>query len=101
MGAPALEAAWVIVAFNKGREMGRNKDKHGGEVDGGIVRRDFLNGALLGVGASLLGAPAPAQEAASRTRGGADAWTGYGGVGEYGNANGNTWPVMTSAHRIR
>ena len=28
-------------------------------------------------------------------------WTGYGGVGEYSNSNGNTYEVMTAAHKIR
>lgn len=56
-----------------------------------IIRRDFLNGTLLGLGSTLLRAAAPA----------ADVWTGYGGVGDYANSNGNTWPVMTAAHKLR
>jgi len=30
-----------------------------------------------------------------------DNFTGYGGVGDYANANGNTWSVIQSAHRVR
>ena len=26
-------------------------------------------------------------------------WNGYGGVGEYSNSNGNTYEVMTEAHK--
>ncbi len=28
-------------------------------------------------------------------------WTGYGGVGDYANSNGNVWEVMVAGHRIR
>src|SRR5215211_6965203 len=31
----------------------------------------------------------------------ADAWTGYGGVGEYARSNGNTYDVMSVAHAMR
>jgi spermidine dehydrogenase len=82
------------------------KDPH--RFAGNITRRDFLNTTLLGAGAALLTAKAPAelfaqsraQKAASSPPSG-DAWTGYGGVGDYSRANGDTWPVMNSAHRIR
>ena len=30
-----------------------------------------------------------------------DDWTGYGGIGDYSNSNGNTMPVMDAGHRIR
>lgn len=30
-----------------------------------------------------------------------DAFTGYGGVGEYSNSNGNTWGVLQAGHAIR
>lgn len=51
------------------------------------------------MGASLLTRPAPAKQAAHDRA--LDTWTGYGGIGEYADSNGNTWPVMTSAHKIR
>lgn len=74
-----------------------------------ITRKDFLNATLLGVGGALLHANAPAAilagHAAGRdTPGGpaaADAWTGFGGVGDYASSNGNTYPVLTAAHKIR
>jgi spermidine dehydrogenase len=59
-----------------------------------VTRRDFINGALAGSGSALLTSPAPAQNRNP-------AWTGYGGVGDYRDANGNTWDVVTSAHQIR
>lgn len=71
-----------------------------------ITRKDFLNTALIGAGAALLGAPSPAaalvrmgadREGAPRT----DAWTGPGGVGDYATSNGNTKAVMDAAHGIR
>jgi hypothetical protein len=31
----------------------------------------------------------------------ADTFTGYGGVGDYARANGNTWSVVQAAHRLR
>ena len=32
---------------------------------------------------------------------GKDNWTGYGGIGDYAQSNGNTYEVMTSGHQIR
>jgi len=61
-----------------------------------ITRRDFVNGVLVGTGASLLGMPAPL-----RAQGLTDAWTGYGGVGDYAGSNGNTAAVVNAAHGIR
>jgi spermidine dehydrogenase len=61
-----------------------------------ITRRDFVNGVLVGTGASLLGMPAPL-----RAQGLAEAWTGYGGIGDYADSNGNTAPVVNAAHGIR
>lgn len=58
-----------------------------------MLRRDFLNGVLLGAGASLLRQAAPAQ-----TR---DTFTGYGGVGDYASANGDPWPVIEVGHKLR
>ncbi|MGE3342547.1 MAG: NAD(P)-binding protein [Vicinamibacterales bacterium] len=71
-------------------------------LDTRITRKDFLNTTLLGVGGLLLGSAAPAwarridQQAATP-----DTWSGPGGVGDYAQANGNTWPVMEAAHRVR
>ncbi|MGE0441157.1 MAG: NAD(P)-binding protein [Gemmatimonadales bacterium] len=74
--------------------------------DAGITRADFLNAALLGTGASLLGMRPPAsrdgataEPVAPAARG--DDWTGYGGVGDYARANGNTRAVLDAAHRLR
>ena len=64
-------------------------------LDMPITRRDIINGVLVGTGGLLLGASAPAPSAAK------DAFTGYGGVGDYARANGNTWPVVQAAHRLR
>jgi len=57
-----------------------------------ISRRDFLNGSLVAAGSAL------ARPAGSAV---ADTFTGYGGVGDYAQANGNTWPVVQAAHRLR
>jgi spermidine dehydrogenase len=61
-----------------------------------IGRRDFLNGALAGAGVAAFGAVSSAVARAAR-----DDFTGYGGVGDYAQANGNTWPVVEAAHRLR
>lgn len=61
-----------------------------------ITRRDFLGGTLLASGAALLQSLTPAQLLAAQ-----EDWTGYGGVGEYANSNGNTWDVMTAGHQMR
>ena len=61
-------------------------------LDAPISRRDFLNGTLAAAGGALA---LPAGSAA------ADTFTGYGGVGDYARANGNTWPVVQAAHRLR
>jgi spermidine dehydrogenase len=89
--------------------MGKNKnedEKLGMGV--AMTRRDFLNSALLGSGTALLGAACPAQALARGPgQGGqaggdaAKAFDGYGGVGDYANANGNTFAVVQSAHKIR
>ena len=60
-------------------------------LDAPISRRDFLNGSLAAGGA--LAVPAGSADA--------DTFTGYGGVGDYARANGNTWPVVQAAHRLR
>lgn len=73
-----------------------------------ITRRDFLNGTLLGTGASLLGAVAPGLSMASPSKISSNSyqllgpeWTGPGGVGDYRHSNGNTHQVVNDAHSIR
>ena len=59
-----------------------------------ISRRDFLNGALLAGAGLLLHGKAP-------TISPADAFNGYGGVGDYRHSNGNTWDVLSAGHGMR
>ncbi|HEY7391437.1 MAG TPA: NAD(P)-binding protein [Bryobacteraceae bacterium] len=66
-----------------------------------ITRRDFLNAALVGSGALLLEPLSPADWLNQNTPGPSDEWTGYGGVGDYANSNGNTQAVLEAGHRIR
>jgi spermidine dehydrogenase len=68
-----------------------------------ITRRDFLNGALAGSGALLLTSASPLQMLArsAATTPAKDDWTGYGGVGDYANSNGNTAAVFEAGHQIR
>jgi len=68
-----------------------------------ITRRDFLNTSLLASGAALLNPVSPAQLLARATSEPAanDDWTGYGGVGDYANSNGNTTAVLEAGHQIR
>jgi spermidine dehydrogenase len=68
-------------------------------LDARITRRDFVNGMLVGAGAAALGAAS--SDGAGSLAGGEDTFTGYGGVGDYARANGNTWPVVQAAHRLR
>jgi spermidine dehydrogenase len=65
-------------------------------MDESITRRDFLGSVLLASGAVLLDSASPAELAAA-----ADSFTGFGGVGEYSNSNGNTLEVMQAGHAIR
>jgi len=59
-----------------------------------ISRRDFVNGTLVaGAGLLLHGLPNAVPPE--------DPWTGYGGVGDYALANGNTRDVMSVAHFMR
>lgn len=77
------------------RELGMSRD---------ITRRDFIGAASLGAGAALLGARAPASAGVMRNApAGAPwhPWTGFGGVGNYANSNGNTWEVVNAGHGIR
>ncbi len=68
------------------------------DLDPRISRRDFMNGALMGAGASLL---CPASQAWAQRADGAGAWNGPGGVGDYAGSNGNTYGVMNTGHGIR
>ena len=87
--------------------MRRNEtDSHAEKVlglDREITRRDFVNGSLLAAGAALLNPVSPAQLLAGRAedKGASDDWTGYGGVGDYANSNGNTAAVLEAGHQIR
>jgi spermidine dehydrogenase len=92
-------------------------------MDERITRRDFLNSSLLASGGLLLASTSPKQLLAARTNRAAksgarpsantngaspdvasphqDDWTGYGGVGDYANSNGNTAAVLEAGHQIR
>ena len=59
-----------------------------------ISRRDFLNGALLAGAGLYLNGRAPVISPA-------DAFNGYGGVGDYRHSNGNTWEVLSAGHAMR
>jgi len=59
-----------------------------------ISRRDFLNGALLAGAGLLLQGKAP-------TISPADAFDGYGGIGDYRHSNGNTWDILSAGHALR
>jgi len=62
-----------------------------------ITRRDFLDATLLATGGALLGGLAPVDALAARNA----AFDGYGGVGDYADANGNTYEVLTEGHKVR
>ncbi len=68
-------------------------------MDRSITRRDFLNSTLLASGSLLLSPISPSQLLAAGTPD--DGWTGYGGVGDYANSNGNTRAVLEAGHQIR
>ena len=68
-------------------------------LDARITRRDFVNGVLVGAGAAAL--RVPSSSLAGTLADAEDTFTGYGGVGDYARANGNTWPVVQAAHRLR
>jgi len=63
-----------------------------------ISRRDFINSTLAASAGLWLGGRAPNQMDDASA---ADAWTGYGGIGEYARSNGNTYEVMSVAHAMR
>ena len=70
-----------------------------------ITRRDFLGTAMLGSGAALLWQAAPQAmgnpEPTLDLSPSGSPWTGYGGVGDYAWANGDTMEVWEAAHEIR
>jgi spermidine dehydrogenase len=66
-------------------------------MDQRITRRDFLDTALVGSAALLMQGLAPAHELDPA----AAAFDGYSGVGDYADANGNTWAVIQEGHRLR
>src|SRR6266550_4689383 len=59
-----------------------------------ISRRDFVNGVLLTGAGLLLHGKAPAISPA-------EAFQGYGGIGEYAHSNGNIWEVLSAGHAMR
>src|ERR1700741_1978644 len=61
-----------------------------------ITRRDFIGSTLIGSGAMLLGAPAPAS-----AQGLTSEWNGYPGIGDYARSNGNVASVVNAAHGVR
>lgn len=76
--------------------------KQGTILSTDISRRDFVNGTLVGVGATLLTAAAPGCSAKPKpVAATSDLWTGYGGVGDYASSNGNVASVREAAHLIR
>jgi spermidine dehydrogenase len=88
------------------KEMSSNKSSQSDRVlglDQDITRRDFLNSTLLASGGILLHSISPATMLAQKAAQNApvDDWTGYGGVGDYANSNGNTTAVFEAGHRIR
>ena len=67
-----------------------------------ISRRDFINGTLVGFGVALLSSSLPAIAKSEKIVGlFNDPWTGFGGVGDYANSNGNIASVREAAHLIR
>jgi len=72
-------------------------------MEQGITRRDFLNATVLASGGLLLNPCSPTDLLAAQTdeSGGADDYTGYGGIGDYAKSNGNTRAVMEAGHEIR
>lgn len=61
-----------------------------------ITRRDFIGASLIGSGAVLLGAAAPAAAQNLTSQ-----WNGYAGVGDYARSNGNIASVVNAAHGVR
>ncbi len=90
------------------------KKKKGASTSPEITRRDFVGGTLIGSGAALLLARAPAllaqtspaeayklqlgQSMPLPLTGLDESWTGPGGVGDYAVANGDTHREVNAAH---
>jgi len=77
-------------------------------MNSSITRRDFVGSMMLASGAALLGSSTPAELLAQKTGDkdpnkdrANDDFTGYGGVGEYSQSNGNTLAVLQAGHTIR
>jgi spermidine dehydrogenase len=70
-------------------------------VDEEITRRDFLNASLLASGAALLSSAAPLEVMARQLAQRRNDFDGYGGIGDYAHANGNTLDVITEGHKLR
>ena len=71
-------------------------------LDRDITRRDFLNATLLASGGLLLTPASPLELLQARGPSNIeDDWTGYGGVGDYANSNGNTTAILEAGHQIR
>jgi spermidine dehydrogenase len=88
-------------------DAGNSCADHALGMDQAITRRDFLNASLLASGGLLLNPVSPANllaaNAAARSSPAAneDDFSGYGGVGDYANSNGNTSAVLEAGHQIR
>ncbi len=80
------------------KESNEQKELRDGD---GVTRRDFLNSTLLASGAALLAHLTPAQLLAQPSAQNPDDFTGYGGIGDYANSNGNTEPILKAGHGIR
>ena len=75
------------------QELGINSD---------ISRRDFLGGVLVGAGTALLSGnslASPSLESVDAAR--EHSFNGFAGPGDYSRSNGNTWEVVSAAHRVR
>jgi spermidine dehydrogenase len=62
-----------------------------------FTRRDFLNATLLASGGTLLGGATPLELLAVSDRD----FDGFGGIGDYARAHGNSLAVLTEGHKIR
>lgn len=67
----------------------------------GVTRRDFVGGALVGMGSALAAMPLCAAQTVRPFSTPANDWYGYGGVGDYRLSHGNTPELVANAHRIR
>ena len=77
------------------------KKNDGSRLSSNISRRDFVNGTLVGIGATLLNSTTTANAASPNLDGVfQDPWTGFGGVGDYAVSNGNVASVRDAAHLI-